>query len=270
MRPQFDRLRGRCTAVVVAALLFASGPAAAQGEEPGAPGGSAPKEGAPPPPPPTQPPPTPPEPPEPPEPKLEPKPERKPEPKPEASARAGASTDSSGVPMDGPAVRALGGNWGIFFRFGGLATMTSTGNSDTDAGVLITQAGMRYVVNQNWIIPFWVGTGVLVQKQDNVDAQANWGLSAGGGFEYHFRIWRRISPLVGAQIGIGARDPSGSNNWVVGIGFGPVLGVEYYVADRVSLIAQYFFTLQFEFRDSRFDYTMNTLAGGALNLVFYF
>ena len=49
------------------------------------------------------------------------------------------------------------------------------------------------------------------------------------------------------------------------------MGIEYYVADRVSLIAQYFLTFQANIAPDRFTgISFTTLSGGAMNLVFYF
>ena len=66
-------------------------------------------------------------------------------------------------------------------------------------------------------------------------------------------------------------EPSGNTNTTIGIGLGPTMGIECYVADRVSLIAQYFLTFQANIAPDRFTgISFTTLSGGAMNLVFYF
>ena len=190
---------------------------------------------------------------------------------------------------DSPVVRAVDGNWGLFFLFGGLATLSSDNVSRNVAGLILTRVGMRYVLKENFIIPMYLGFGSNVATHDDDDnntddSRTNVGFELGGGIEYHFRIWRRISPFVGAGLGFRMEEPTGDENWLFGLGLGPNLGVEYYIADRVSLIAQYYFTFQFLFQrayqgiDSQgnttyttdFAFQLNTLAGGSLSLVFYF
>ena len=174
---------------------------------------------------------------------------------------------------DLPVVRAVKDDWGMFFRFGGLASMTAGNNTRDVNNLLVTQVGMRAVVSDTVIVPFYFGTGLRVLTAANGSDQSatDVGMDAGVGFEYHFRVWRRISPFVGASIGVGFAEPTGDDNTVVGIGLGPSLGVEYYIADRVSLIAQYLLTFQLEIQPDRFTgVSLNTLSGGALNLVFYF
>jgi hypothetical protein len=100
-------------------------------------------------------------------------------------------------------------------------------------------------------------------------------MALGGGFEYHFRIWRRISPFLGASLGLYFEDPSGENNLRFGVDLGPNLGVEYYIADRLSLSAQYLLAIQILNAQSGQDisntsFIFRTLAGGAMNLTYYF
>jgi hypothetical protein len=175
------------------------------------------------------------------------------------------------VDPENPVVRAVEGNWGMFFRFGGLSTMAAIGESRDINGLLVTQVGMRRVFADGWIVPFYAGTGVrLLAPDGGGDPVVDGGLDAGVGFEYHFREWRRISPFVGLSGGLGF-SAGDDEDVVVGLGVGPTLGVEYYVADRVSLIAQYMLTLQLEIvPDEYTGVSFNTLSGGALTLVFYF
>ncbi|MFO0726619.1 MAG: hypothetical protein U1E65_22725 [Myxococcota bacterium] len=171
-----------------------------------------------------------------------------------------------------PAVRAVAGNWGMFFRFGGLATLDAGNAGRNLDGLLVTQVGMRAVLDDDFILPFYVGTGFQHLADANSNATADTVSFDGGvGFEYHFRVWRRISPFVGANVGLGIFKANADPKATIGVGFGPSLGVEYYIADRVSLIAQYILTLQASFRlDVLTTISFQTLSGGAMNLVFYF
>lgn len=170
-----------------------------------------------------------------------------------------------------PVVRAVDGNWGMFFRFGGLSSLSAVGNSRDVNGLLVTQVGMRRVYADGWIMPFYLGTGIrLLSPDGGGDNVIDGGFDGGIGFEYHFREWRRISPFVGLSAGLGF-SAADDESVVLGLGAGPTLGVEYYVADRVSLIAQYMLTLQLEVvPDEYTGFSFNTLSGGALTLVFYF
>ncbi|MCC7384295.1 MAG: hypothetical protein IT384_20790 [Deltaproteobacteria bacterium] len=180
----------------------------------------------------------------------------------------GATASADEVPV----VRAREGDWGMFFRFGGLSTLTASNNTRDLNGMLVTQVGMRAVLDDAWVVPFSFGSGVRsVNPEGLSDAAVDVGLDLGVGFEYHFRIWRRISPFVGLGLGFGLGDPEGRNNFVLGFGLGPSMGIEYYIADRVSLIAQYLLTFQVEVSPENYTgLSLNTLAGGAATLVFYF
>jgi hypothetical protein len=195
----------------------------------------------------------------------------------------------SEMPDGSPVVRAVGGNMGLFFRFGGLANLFATGNSRTvssgaagSEALVITQVGMKFVRDEHWIFPIYFGSSVRLSSPEKGDSRADWGLDLGGGFEYHFRIWRRISPFVGMNLGIGLTDPSGDNNFIFGVGLGPSLGIEYYIADRVSLAALYQVVMQVAYQlvrnvstypvtsTSTTGFAFQTLAGGSLYLTYYF
>lgn len=173
---------------------------------------------------------------------------------------------------DMPVVRAQEGDWGMFFRFGGLSTLLAEGNSRNVGGLLLSQVGFKKVLSEESQIPFYMGAGFrLIDPDGPGDNATDVGLDIGGGWEYHFRIWRRISPFVGVTFGIGFTNPTGDDNTTIGLGFGPIAGVEYFVADRVSLTAQYILSVQFEVvPDSFTAVQFSTLAGGAMNLTFYF
>lgn len=184
-------------------------------------------------------------------------------------------TREAGTLADGGVVRAEAGDFGMFFRFGGLGTLAATNNTRNVNALVITQVGLRMVLSEQLIIPMFLGLGLRSVDQPNMDANTDFGFDAGAGIEYHFRIWRRISPFVGASLGFGGSDPSGDNNGTWTIGLGPTAGVEYYVADRVSLTAQYLLTFQIDRSGTGADshatgVSFQTLAGGAMNLSFYF
>lgn len=181
------------------------------------------------------------------------------------------------VPSFGdPVVRARGGNMGLYFLFGGLAGLTHS-NVDRNIGALIfNRVGLKFVFSEHWMLPIWFGTGLRVDSVDDptIDATTDWGIDLGVGFEYHFRIWRRISPFVGAGVGFDLQDQTGADNIRFGMGIGPSLGVEYYLGDRLSLSAVYLFTIQLVYQDSPLASTTTfgiaTLAGGAVTLTYYF
>jgi len=187
---------------------------------------------------------------------------------------------STAAASDSNVVRAAAGNWGMFFRAEGLATLGTeserlevggAGVIPRETALFVTQVGMRAVLSERWIIPFYLGFGVRVLDPDgNIDSRTDYGLDVGGGFEYHFRVWRRISPFVGATIGLQSFDPAGNDNGIIVLGLGPTLGVEYYLGDRVSILLQYLVRFGFGFSEPAFEFSFNTRAGGALSLSFYF
>jgi opacity protein-like surface antigen len=201
------------------------------------------------------------------------------------AAPAPAPAVATRLPDDSPVVRAKGGDLGFFFRFGGLASLDNGNNGRTVNGLVLTQVGLKLAISDKLMIPIYFGTGLqhssLGDCPDGSDCTStDAGIEAGAGFEYHFRIWRRISPFVGASLGLGYVNPSGNDNWNLGVGFGPSVGVEYYIADRVSLTAQYLMVFQLAYQkgaatligsDSAVTtFAFQTLAGGALNLTYYF
>jgi hypothetical protein len=203
----------------------------------------------------------------PPAPKARPRPYRRP-------VRAAANNPKN--PVDGPVVRAEGGNIGMYFLFGGLAGLTHS-NVDRNIGALVfNRVGVKFVFSEKWMLPIWFGTGLRVDSVDapGVDATTDWGIDLGAGFEYHFRIWRRISPFFGAGIGFDIQDETGSDNIRFGMGLGPTLGVEYYIGDRLSLSALYMFIIQLVYQDnpaaSTTTFGFSTLAGGAVTITYYF
>ena len=184
-----------------------------------------------------------------------------------------ASTSSSQEDGASPVVRAEPGLWGMSFVFGGLAPLSIAGTSDFNVNRLVfTEIGMRRVLDNGWAIPFSVGAGVFHHNPDEGGNQNDVGLSAAVGVRKAFRVWRRIAPYVGGDFRLSYLDPTGDNNWLVGIGLGPNLGIEYYVGDRVSLLLQADATLGFGVFDGLVQVSVATQisAGGQTSLVFYF
>ena len=181
---------------------------------------------------------------------------------------------------DHPVVRAAKGDIGMFFRFGGLANMTAGPSEGHNIGSLvIANAGVKFALTDRWMLPVFFGTGLRVVDYNTSggtgSSRTDWGAYGGVGFEYHFRIWRRISPFVGASMDLGLTDPSGTHNVIFSMGLGPQLGVEFFWGDRVSLAALYEFKLRLTYQDQDAQSSLTsveyaTLAGGSLMLTFYF
>lgn len=215
----------------------------------------------------------------------EPTPEPKPEPMPVVSTPAPAVAQAYDDELperyehddedddDEPVERFQPGQWGMQFTFGGLAPMTIGGLRDFGVNrLLFTELGFRRVLGESWVMPFSVGAGVFHHNPDSGDSQNDVGLAASFGLQRYFRVWRRIAPYAGGRMRFGYSEPNGRANWMVGFGLGPVIGIEYFVRDRVSLslqgdaqvgITQYSGLLQVELA-TRVD------AGGQMGLVFYF
>jgi hypothetical protein len=188
-----------------------------------------------------------------------------------AAAPAGAQEHS--VRDDSPVVRASRGDIGMFFKFAGLATLGVDNPAPDVAGFIYHQVGLKFALTRRWMLPVFFGVGVNVHSGDNatLGKDVDWGLMLGTGFEYHFRIWRRISPFVGATIGFEFNDPRGSGNFRFATALGPQLGVEFFWADRSSLTAYYEMQLRVvRLQDAYTDVSLRTAAGGGLILTFYF
>lgn len=172
-------------------------------------------------------------------------------------------------------VRAEKGDIGMFFKFGGLATMGVAGHNPVafvaPAAFGFSEVGAKFVLSEKWMIPVSIGLGLNHIKPENTDGRTSWGLSATVGFEYHFRIWRRISPYLGGRLNIQVVDPTGKNNLTGHLNLGGVAGVEYYVADRVSLSAEFMINFNMAFtKNPTADIKFFSSAGGALTVTFYF
>jgi hypothetical protein len=160
----------------------------------------------------------------------------------------------------------------MFFSFGGLANMDAGSPSLDVAGFIFNQVGVKFALTQRWMLPVSFGLGLNVYEPDGpADRNVDWGMMLGVGFEYHFRIWRRISPFVGAGIGFEFNDPRDRDNLRFGASLGPRMGIEFYWADRASLSAHYEFRLQVVHMQESFTrVSLLTAAGGGLTLTFYF
>ena len=216
-----------------------------------------------------------------------------PPPPPRSNARAGGrrggklkAKGAAATDTDSPVVRANGeeGNMGLFFRFGGLATMTATGDSvDGNQSAINTQLGIKFVMSESIMLPLFFGMAITMDKTGDGDPSNNFSMDLGAGLEYHFRIWRRLSPFFGAMLKLGFYDPTGEDNLAVRFHVGPTIGIEYYIADRVSLSAAYMLmisvvasavgtdntVLDFDMKtDSGFDVAASS--GGEMTLTFYF
>lgn len=195
--------------------------------------------------------------------------------------KGGAATDT-----DSPVVRANGeeGNMGLFFRFGGLATMAATGDSiKGNQDAINTQLGIKFVMSESIMLPLFFGMSITMDKTGDADATNNFSMDLGAGLEYHFRIWRRLSPFFGALLKLGFHDLTGDDNLAVRFHVGPTIGIEYYIADRVSLSAAYMLmislvasavgtdntVIDFDFT-TKSGYDVAASSGGDLTLTFYF
>jgi len=187
-------------------------------------------------------------------------------------ATPAAAQERTRAPDDSPVVRAGRGNIGMFFRFGGLATMGAESPSEDVAGFVFNQVGIKFALSERWMLPLHFGVGLNINDPSGTSGtNVDWGMMLGAAFEYHFRIWRRISPYVGAGLGLEFNDPRGGDNLRFAATMGPQMGIEFYWADHASLAAFYEFRLRIlNQHDSYTQVSFQTAAGGGLTLTFYF
>ncbi len=173
-----------------------------------------------------------------------------------------------------PVVRAKKGNMGMFFRFAGLGTMAVSGESNPAAAVLMNDIGIKFVFSETFMLPIFFGMGLNLNTPSEGDSSSNWAMDLGAGMEYHFRMWRRFSPFMGGSLRFSFSDKTGEDNMYFAMALGPKLGIEYYIADRLSLSAAYMFMLQIAHQDhasvSTTTFQMSTLSGGSLTITGYF
>ena len=182
-------------------------------------------------------------------------------------------------------VRAEAGNMGLYFSFMGLASLGFNAVDVTrdQNGIMkgIVVAGMKLVPNDNIIIPVGVGFRFFHQDVDSdFDTDTNsFGVAISAAVEYHFKVWKRISPYFGARVQLDYLEPAGDDNWEFGLALGPAIGVEYYIADRVSLSAEYNLMIDNRFSDGAakggdvntdFNFATGVTNAGGVYLTFYF
>jgi hypothetical protein len=218
-------------------------------------------------------------------PEPEPAPEPTPEPTPEPAVTASARVDPIDMPSadDGGKTRKLSpespvetgkdGMWAMEFVFGGLGPLSIAGTDSHGVNrLLFSEIGFRRQFKRV-AIPFSVGAGVFHHNPEgSAGTQNDAGLSATVGIRVGFRPWRRIAPYWGGFLNFQYLDPTGDNNWLVRLAVGPLIGIEYYIAHRVSLLLQGQVGVGINIFDglTQVDATTAISAGGQLGLLFYF
>lgn len=187
-------------------------------------------------------------------------------------------SESKNPPGDSPVVRATEGNFAFSFLFGGLGTLRTSGMADQQVtmNTMFTEFGARAVLG-SVIIPFSAGLAIGANVPKMGDTSTDFGISATVGVVKTFRVWRRIVPQFGGSFHFHYLDPATApmapnNDWRVGLSVGPVIGVEYYVADRVSVLTQGTFQFGINITDPAAVVGLGTAitGGGQLGLNFYF
>jgi hypothetical protein len=173
-----------------------------------------------------------------------------------------------------PVLRAAPGNWGMTFIFGGLAPLTLGGLGDRKIGdgLLFTEIGVRRVFKRV-VIPFSIGAGISRAQPEGATAKTTTaGVSASVAVLKGFRVWRRIAPYWGAFFHTHYIHAGGSGNWLLNFSVGPILGIEYFLADRVSLYGQGVFGIGPDITRTTVSVSASSAiaAGGQLGLTFYF
>lgn len=175
---------------------------------------------------------------------------------------------------DDPAaiIRPHDGHWGMHFTFGGLAPMSIAGLNDIRINrLMFSELGVRRAFKNGWALPFSAGVGWVNNNPDQGESETDVGLSVSIGVRKSFRVWRRIAPYTGGDARVTYVDPTGPEHFVT-ISLGPNLGIEYFVADRVSLLLQGDFSVALGISDGALqtDVATHVSGGGQMGLVFYF
>lgn len=192
---------------------------------------------------------------------------------PPTSPAEGVAAPSSDEDDPSVVIRPHDGHWGMHFGFGGLAPMSIGGLNDVNAGrLMFTELGVRRAFRNGWALPFSVGVGWVQNNPDEGETENAAGVSASIGVRKSFRVWRRIAPYTGGDVRVTYADPEGADNRLVELSFGPNLGIEYFIADRVSLLLQGDLTLALGFSEAAVETDLGThvSGGGQMGLVFYF
>ncbi len=206
-------------------------------------------------------------------------------PTPASNASSGSSTATGNLADIPPVVRPIPGNWGMTFSFGGLAPLSVGGlNTLSVNNLLFTEIGVRAVLSQI-VIPFSFGFGTAVNTPSGAGTTADFGISMSGGVLKGFRVWRRIAPYFGGAVHLQYTNDSAANNYLFNLSLGPLLGIEFFIADRVSLFMQGLFAVGLDFSNGSplvsplppgtvqtTTFTMQTVisGGGQMGLTFYF
>jgi hypothetical protein len=164
------------------------------------------------------------------------------------------------------------GDWGMTFTFGGLAPMSIAGINDFAVNrLLFSELGFRAALDRV-VIPFSVGAGFFSHRPSGSTALGDVGVGASVAVLADFRRGRRIIPHAGGALHFHYVDPSGRSNYLFNISFGPVIGIEYFFADSVSLLLQGKLNLGFNVLDglTQIDFGTTIAAGGQMGLTFYF
>lgn len=194
-----------------------------------------------------------------------------------ASPAAAPTQTAAGLvkpPDTRPVVRAGPGEWGMTFIFGGLAPLSVAGLGDLPLadGLVFTEIGVRRVFKRV-VVPFSLGAGVSHRRQAGDTKPAiSAGVSASVAVLRGFRVWRRIAPYFGGFLHTHYVDAAGPDNWLVNVTVGPILGIEYYLGDRVSLYGQGTFGVGPNIGKTQVQWVARAAlaAGGQLGLTFYF
>ena len=194
---------------------------------------------------------------------------------PAAPAPAPMPAPDGGKPPDTqPVIRAAPGNWGMTFIFGGLGPLSVAGLGDQPLadGLIFTEIGVRRVFKK-FVLPFSFGAGIAHRTRPGTSTpETAAGVSASIAVLKGFRVWRRIAPYTGAFLHTHYVDAPGPDNWLVNISVGPILGIEYFLADRVSLYGQGVFAIGPNLTKTSVQFVAQAVmaAGGQLGLTFYF
>jgi hypothetical protein len=193
---------------------------------------------------------------------------------PPAAAASETPASASGAPPDTqPVVRAAPGNWGMTFIFGGLGPLSVAGLGDQplSGGLMFTEIGLRRVF-KHIVLPFSFGAGIVHRTRPDGPAEVAAGVSGSIAVLKGFRVWRRIAPYFGGFFHAHYIDAPGPDNWLVNLSVGPILGIEYYVADRVSLYGQGIISIGPDITRQSVQMVARfaMAAGGQLGLTFYF
>jgi hypothetical protein len=190
-------------------------------------------------------------------------------------APATTTPDASANPPDTrPVVRPMPGNWGMVFIFGGLAPLSIAGLNDLPlaSNLIFTELGIRRVFRKA-TMTFSFGAGVAsTPRSGATPARTSAGVSGSIAVVRGFRVWRRIAPYVGGFVHSHYIDAAGPDNWIVNVNVGPILGVEYFIADRVGLWGQGIIGVGPSFGKTTIQWVARAAvdAGGHFGLTFYF